>query len=70
MREGWHVIKMLLFLPSVTLILIHQRQNSFSIAVEAIYFIFEVNPTLRWSSNGKIPSPLGAESLLTKHKGI
>lgn len=54
---------MLFFLPSVTVILIHWRQNLFSMTVECIYFISEVNPTLQWSSIGKNPFPLGSETL-------
>lgn len=55
---------MLFFLPSVTVILIHWRQNQFSIAVEHIYFIFEANPTLQWRSIGKNSFTLGSETLL------
>lgn len=32
-------------------------------AVEHIYFIFEANPTLQWSSIGKNPFPLASETL-------
>lgn len=62
--EGGHFIKMLFFLPSVAVILIHWRQNPFSMAMERIYFIFEVNPTLQRSSIGKNPFSLGSETLL------